>query len=435
MDQMEIEDSKHMTKKLTMKGLITEVELHRRKPPSRRFSVCLGLMCALLLVGNIGQILYNHMFIHPISADLIQAGAAEKLQLEATLTNLTEDKDQLQKSYNTLKQEKDQLQTNYSNMQKSSDELQREKHELQRNYSSLETSYTDLNQSKYQLQSRYQSLSRDKDELEQSYNDLRRNNEQLQTNYSSLETIRGGLTRERDQIEQSYSILKQEKDQLQSNYEGMQRNLTNLQREKHELKTQFNEVRTNRDELQRSISALKSDKDQLQRSKDNLQSRYNTLQREKDQLRTDYNSLTAVRDQLQQRVNRMDRACPSGWNKFGESCFYVSYKSRSWSSSRDFCNSKGGHLAILNSRDKMRFFEGFLESYTHAWIGLTDRVSEGTWRWVDQTWPSTTFWGSGQPDDYNSGEDCGEIRKEGSAVDWNDNDCNVERFCICEKAL
>ncbi|XP_041635823.1 C-type lectin domain family 10 member A-like [Cheilinus undulatus] len=419
MDLIEIDESEHLTKNFTMKGLMTKVDLRRGKPPSRCVSVCLGLIFALL-AGNIGQLLYYHMFIHPMSADLIQAGAAEKLQLEDTLTNLTENKDQLQKSYNTLEQEKDQLQTNYSNMQKSSDELHREKHELQRNYSSLETSYTDLNQSKYQLQSRYQSLSRDKDVLEQSYNDLRRNNEQLQTNYSSLETIRGGLTKERDQMEQSYSILKQEKDQLQLNCEGVQRNLTNLQREKHEL--------------QRNYSSLEGDKDQLQKNNNDLQSRYNTLQREKDQLRTDYNSLTAERDQLQQRVNRLTRACPSGWNKFGESCFFLSKTSRSWQSSKNFCNSKGGDLAILNSRDKMMFVKGLLEVHVHAWIGLTDSVSEGTWRWVDQTKTTTTFWGPSQPDNWKNTEDCGEIRRTGNDVDWNDSNCNSERFCICERS-
>ncbi|XP_041653037.1 C-type lectin domain family 4 member M-like [Cheilinus undulatus] len=260
----------------------------------------------------------------------------------------------------------------------------------------------------------------------------------IQTAHSSgeqLEATLSNVTKDKEQLQQSYNTLKQERDQLQTNYSSVQRNLNNLQREKNDLQTQFNTMSTNRDELQRSNAALKSEKDQLQRSKDNLQSQFNTLQREKDQLRTNYN-LTEVRDQLQQKVNALDKHCPAKWNKFGTcTCIYVSPGSRSWSLSRDFCISLGGRLAILNNDDKMTFVNGLLGSGVEAWIGLTDSVKEGTWKWVDGSTATTTFWGSGQPNSWGGGQDCVEFTQNSNNGHWNDDSCSTEQICICEKFL
>ncbi|XP_041672171.1 CD209 antigen-like isoform X2 [Cheilinus undulatus] len=268
---LEIEDSTDMTKNLKKKGLVTKGDLHRRAPSSRSVSVFLGLLCVLLLAGNVGQFLFYHFIFNPKSMEQIQAGAAERSQLKA--------------NYSFLKQEMDQLQTNYS------------------------------------------SLEQERD--------------QLQTNYRIVK-------QERDQLQTNYRIVKQERDQLQTNYSS------------------------------------------LEQEKDQLQTNYSSLKQGMDQLRTDYNSLTAVRDQLQQRVNKMDRSCPPGWSKFGESCFHVSNTTRSWNSSRSFCNSNGGDLAIINTKDKMVFVRGLVDSGNHVWIGLNDRVSEGTWMWVDGTRATTT---------------------------------------------
>ncbi|XP_041652996.1 asialoglycoprotein receptor 2-like isoform X2 [Cheilinus undulatus] len=286
------------------------------------------------------------------------------------------------------------------------------------------------------LEATLSSVTDEKEPLQKSCNTLKQERDQLATNYSSLETVRDDLTRERDQLQQSYNSLNQERDQLQTNYTSIQNNLNNLQRENNDLQTQFNTMRTNRDELQRSNAALMSEKDQLQRSKNSLQSQFNTLQREKDQLRTDYNSLTHVRDQLQQKVNKTDKPCPVGWRKFGcNKCFYVSTQARSWSSSRDFCIYQGGHLAILNNRDKMMFVNGLLRPRVNAWIGLTDIASEGTWKWVDGTNATTTFWKPGQPDSYGGDQDCVQIVQGGEAGDWNDKGCHFPNVCVCEKAL
>ncbi|KAK9531231.1 hypothetical protein VZT92_010670 [Zoarces viviparus] len=123
MDSMEIGDNLYITKHLTMEGIVTKVDFQRRKQPSRCVTVCLGLLCAVLLAGNIGQFIYYEIISPFAPADPTQASlqfsgdrlqdcydasTAERKQFEAKLSNLTEnEKQELQKKYNSLVKVKD----------------------------------------------------------------------------------------------------------------------------------------------------------------------------------------------------------------------------------------------------------------------------------------------------------------------------------------
>ncbi|KAM6952105.1 CD209 antigen-like protein D [Lycodopsis pacificus] len=105
---MEMEDDTFIDKNLTMEGLISQdtdtssnaagrkktlpfdlVDFRRIKQPSRRV-MCLGLLCAVLLAANIGQLIYHAS--RP-------ADNTERDRLEGRLSNLTKEKDLLQQSY------------------------------------------------------------------------------------------------------------------------------------------------------------------------------------------------------------------------------------------------------------------------------------------------------------------------------------------------
>lgn len=74
-----------------------------------------------------------------------------------------------------------------------------------------------------------------------------------------------------------------------------------------------------------------------------------------------------------------------------------------WSAAKTYAESMGGHLVTFESGEEWEFVKS--EFYTDTqgyWLGATDEVSEGNWKWVTGEDMTFTAWSSGQPDN-NSG--------------------------------
>ncbi|XP_045903625.1 CD209 antigen-like [Micropterus dolomieu] len=173
-----------------------------------------------------------------------------------------------------------------------------------------------------------------------------------------------------------------------------------------------------------------------------LHTSYNNLTKELDQLQTSYNNLTKEQDRLQQRVENITmetndlqknlQDCDQlGWVYFNRSFYYISLLKKSWQDSRDDCLQRGADLVIINSKEEQNFTSQFKRL---TWIGLTNKVKEVTWKWVDGTSPTTSFWAKGQP---GGGKDrnCTKIISSNLDNNWNDELCNLQNFWICEKRL
>ncbi|XP_064870411.1 C-type lectin domain family 4 member M-like isoform X2 [Oncorhynchus nerka] len=225
--------------------------------------------------------------------------------------------------------------------------------------------------------------------------------EQLQTSYNNL-------TKERDQIQTSYSTLTKERDQLHTSY-------NTLTKERDQLQTSYNTMTKERDQIQTSYSTLTKERD-------NLQTSYNTITKERDQLQTE-------RDFLNWRLTNLS------WQKFESSWYFLSTESKTWKESRQDCLKRGADLVIIDS-DKEQTFLFNLKK--RVWIGLTDSVKEGTWKWVDGTPLTTRYWNDKQPDskDPTGEEDCVEIHTDWTPLKaWNDMSCDRKLNWICEKVF
>ncbi|XP_038842486.1 fibronectin-like isoform X4 [Salvelinus namaycush] len=267
----------------------------------------------------------------------------------------------------------------------------------------------------------------ERDQLQASYNTLTKERDQLQ---NSLNT----RTTERDQLQNSLNTRTTERDQLQNS-------LNTRTTERDQLQNSLNTRTTERDQLQNSLNTRTTERDQLQNSlntrtteRDQLQNSLNTRTTEVDKLMKSLNTTTMERDQLQKEIERLNKAsCPEGWRKFGSSFYYLSTEKKTWENSRQDCLERGADLVIINSEEEQTFINGF-ESVKWVWIGLTDSVTEGTWKWVDGT-PLTTprYWWSGEPDG-GTDQNCVEIYyiSSGQGV-WRDFDCSFSQEWICEK--
>ncbi|XP_031670682.1 C-type lectin domain family 4 member E-like isoform X2 [Oncorhynchus kisutch] len=223
-------------------------------------------------------------------------------------------------------------------------------------------------------------------------------------------TCSNTLTEERDQLQTSRNNLTEERDQLQTS----------------------NNTRTKeRDQLQTSDNTLTNERDQLQTS-------YNTLTKERDQLQISYNTLTKERDQLQKETELLkqslvEKVCPRGWKKLGSSCYYVSTEKKSWEESRQDCRNRGADLVVINSQEKQTLVNWLCGVKNYVWIGLTDSVTEGTWKWVDGTPLTTKYWNSKEPNGGRA-ENCVYFYSWSSDTGaWWDYDCSYKYRWICEK--
>ena len=73
----------------------------------------------------------------------------------------------------------------------------------------------------------------------------------------------------------------------------------------------------------------------------------------------------------------------------------------SWHEAKVDAYLRGGRLAVLDNESKLNAANLYLSSladFPHLWIGLTDEVSEGNWKWITGEPLSNTYWrASGEP--------------------------------------
>ncbi|XP_058240760.1 C-type lectin domain family 4 member A-like [Hemibagrus wyckioides] len=163
--------------------------------------------------------------------------------------------------------------------------------------------------------------------------------------------------------------------------------------------------------------------------------KYNILNTENNKLQTSYNTLTKENDQLQQERSALHSVLLKfGWRFFNTSVYNISTEKKSWTESRQDCIKKGADLLIINSREEQEFISKYFGSI-EAWIGLTDRDTEGKFKWVDGSPLNTEFWWDGEPNDFEQKEDCvitGYAKAESNMSTWADYPCDFPVVGICE---
>ena len=105
--------------------------------------------------------------------------------------------------------------------------------------------------------------------------------------------------------------------------------------------------------------------------------------------------------------------------------YYRSTGSAFWTTAKQNCVSMGGYLVTITSAAENSFIFNLWPS---GWIGLTDEVTEGVWRWVTGETYSYSSWNPGEPN--NAGNE-DYIQFVGGGK-WNDLPNNVSLPYVLE---
>ena len=92
------------------------------------------------------------------------------------------------------------------------------------------------------------------------------------------------------------------------------------------------------------------------------------------------------------------------------------------------CKSTGAELARIDDA-KQNALARSLVGKSRAFIGLTDAIKEGHFKWVDGTAPRYTNWAPGEPNNRKNGatdEDCVVINWHGDK--WDDVPCSSNQW-------
>lgn len=110
--------------------------------------------------------------------------------------------------------------------------------------------------------------------------------------------------------------------------------------------------------------------------------------------------------------------------------------SMTWHEAKEFCETVGGHLAVVTTEEEWSFIQSKAIANTgHFWLGATDEKLEGEWKWITGEPWSFTAWSDEYPNSnsdadylyisstreymwYNWAEEMDNNAKEGFVCEW-----------------
>ena len=113
---------------------------------------------------------------------------------------------------------------------------------------------------------------------------------------------------------------------------------------------------------------------------------------------------------------------------------------KSWSEAQQYCQSRGGDLAVINDAEENKFLYKYMRDlgYDYAFFGYTDKENEGDWRWVSSDTSYFEDWGKNaegdqEPNGDSAYEDYAEFSVDMKNGHWNDSRFgNDTSAYICE---
>ncbi|XP_052774368.1 asialoglycoprotein receptor 1-like [Mya arenaria] len=125
--------------------------------------------------------------------------------------------------------------------------------------------------------------------------------------------------------------------------------------------------------------------------------------------------------------------CKDGWLAFDGSCYLFGSSHATFTEAEHYCRQHSSHLVHANNANENAFLKDFMAKLqTHQWwLGLTDEVVEGVWKWFDtDTVAEFTDFTSHEGND-GFAVDCA-MFDSNQQFHWADVPCTSSRWPLCE---
>ncbi|XP_077993991.1 macrophage mannose receptor 1-like [Glandiceps talaboti] len=128
--------------------------------------------------------------------------------------------------------------------------------------------------------------------------------------------------------------------------------------------------------------------------------------------------------------------CPADFWVHGNKCYSFNGANEddvvTWHDARTRCRNAGGDLATIHSQELQAYLASNLRDIKYSmWIGLSDTVDEGQYRWTDGTVVDFYKWAPGEPNGGDQ-ENCVEMHFRAYGGWWNDVSCSSTGGYICQ---
>lgn len=125
----------------------------------------------------------------------------------------------------------------------------------------------------------------------------------------------------------------------------------------------------------------------------------------------------------------------SAVEKWGR-CVQAFAQAGAWPQARKSCQEWGGDLASIRNIEENSWIRGVVDAGcgkdAAAWIGSSDAVQEGVWRWSDASHVHFAAWAKGEPNNAGASEDFAQLLPGGA---WNDTDGGTAPCRVCARPL
>ena len=134
-----------------------------------------------------------------------------------------------------------------------------------------------------------------------------------------------------------------------------------------------------------------------------------------------------------QNVLYIADVCKPGWSYFNGICYSTSHSCKNWTEAEKTCQAYSGNLITVRNQEENVYIQHRLNG-ARGWIGLNDRVIEGTFDWADNQTSNFSYWAKNQPNNFNN-EDCVHTLGVRHSFMWNDVNCGTCHNYTCSEGL